>query len=98
VAQLSERNKRLKELAINQEQLRQWIRESHKEASWRNDHELKIQIAWAHERHVFMQKEIDDALLPPKTRPTPPPDTPPIVSHQIGRGNKHAHVYGETFG
>lgn len=98
MAKLSERNQRLQELAITDSLLTTWKAMEHEEATWRNIHEYKMHCQWAKERFDFIQAELD-AQLPVKPRPIPAPDTPPIVSHRVGRGSKsNTQTYGEKFG
>lgn len=96
MAKLSERNQRLAELAITDSLLTTWKTMTHEEATWRNNHEYKMHCRWAKERRDFIQDELD-ALLPSKPRPKPPIDTPPIVTHRVGRGT-NSQTYGEKFG
>jgi hypothetical protein len=98
MAKLSERNQRLQELAITDSLLTTWKGMTHEEATWRNNHEYKMHCKWAKERRDFIQAELDE-LLPKNERPEPPPNTPPIVSHRVGRGAKtNTQTYGEKFG
>ena len=96
MAKLSERNQRLAELAITDSLLTTWKTMTHEEATWRNNHECKMHIKWAQERRDFIQAELDE-LLPKKPKRKPPPDTPPIVTHRVGRGT-NSQTYGEKFG
>lgn len=97
--QLNERNQTLKAFAVTEATLKQMKNLGHAEATWRNNHELKVQIQWAHERHAFIQAELDQ-LLPPKNKPPAPKDTPPLQSHRTGRARTGGTLstYGEKFG
>jgi hypothetical protein len=97
MAKLSERNQRLADLAITDSLLATWKTMTHEEATWRNVHEWKMHCKWAKERRDFIQAELDD-LLPKKPKRKPPIDTPPIVSHRVGRGMKNDQHYGEQYG
>lgn len=99
MAQYSDRNKRLRELAITESQLSQWKREGYEEATWRNAHELKVQLKWAKERHDFIQQELDRELKPAKAKSPARKNTPPIVSHKHGHGHTtNQQIYGESWG
>lgn len=100
MAQLTERGQLLSELCISEKQLAQWKRAGYEEAIWRNDHELKMNLKWAKERHAFIKKELD-AMNPPKIKPRLPPNTPPIQSHRNGQarsGGTLSSIHGEKFG
>lgn len=92
-----DRAQRIIDLVINDPLLTTWKNMTHDEATWRNENEYKQHCKWAKARRDYMQAEIDDALLPKPGRPAPPPDTPPIVSHRMGRG-QNSSTYGEKFG
>lgn len=98
MAQLSERNRLLANLAVTEETLAQLKLLDYAEASWRIKHEYDDHVRWAGERRDFTQAEID-AAQPAKPKKKPPANTPPIQSHRTGHGMKAGtQVYGERFG
>lgn len=98
-AQLSERNRTLKDYAVTEATLKELKRLGHEEATWRVAHELRVQIQWAKDRAAFIQSELD-TLLPAKTRRVPKPEERPIQSHQHGaaRNGKSPAMFGEKYG
>lgn len=97
MAQLNDRNRVLRHLAVSEGLIKQFKSLGHEEATWRNDHEHKMMIAWARERHAFIQGEID-SLLPARQRPKPKPGAVPIVSHRVGRPGASGQIFGESYG
>lgn len=97
MVQLNARNSKLKELGITEGLLKQLKSLGHEEASWRNQHELKMHIQWAQERAAFIQAELDK-LLPPRARRVRGPNEVPIQSHRTGRPSSPGGAYGEKFG
>jgi hypothetical protein len=99
IVQLTDRNKILKDLAVTEAQLKQWILLGYEEATWRNSNEFEQHCLWAEQRRAFIQAELDAALVPKPERPYLAPDTPPIVSHRSGHGHSHnTQTFGEKFG
>lgn len=98
IAQLSERNRLLANLAVTEETLAQLKLLDYAEACWRIQHEFDDHCKWAAERRDFTKAEID-AAQPAKPKSKPPANTPPIQSHRTGHGMKsNTMVFGEKFG
>jgi hypothetical protein len=94
----AERSKILKDLCITEAEIKRLKALGHEDATWRNQHELKVQSDWLERRHAFIQHEID-SLLPPAPRRKREPGEVPIVSHRTGRPNSGGmSQYGEQFG
>lgn len=98
MVQLNERNKLLKDFCITEAELKRLKALGHDDATWRNQHEKEVQLAWVIRRYDFIQAEID-ALLPPKPKRERDASEGPIVSHRVGRpGTAGLSTYGEQFG
>lgn len=95
---VNERAKILKELCLTEAEIKRLKALGHKDGTWRNQHELRVQIEWIQRRHGFIQAELD-LLLPPKPKRQRESDEGPIVSHRSGRpGSGGLSQYGEQFG
>lgn len=93
MAQLSERNKTLADLAVSEETLRYLKTLGYDEAMWRINHEHKQHCIWAGKRRDFMESEMETVK---PVKPGKPIVGPPIVSHR-GRGGDKS-IYGESRG
>ena len=98
MVQLNERNKILKDFSITEAELKRLKALGYEEATWRNQHDMKVQLAWVEERYAFIQAELD-TMLPPKPKAKKAKSDGPIVSHRTGRPNSGGlSTFGEKFG
>jgi hypothetical protein len=87
---------RMVELRITESELKQLCSLDFDEATWRNEHELKVMLAWVNERHAFIRAEI--RARRPTTRRTPDPGEVPIQSHRSGPASRNGGGGGSTYG
>lgn len=84
------------DLRVSEAELKQLRSLGFDEANWRNEHELKMMLAWVNERHAFIRAELRS--LKPAGRRTPAPGEVPIQSHRSGPASRNGGGGGSTYG